>query len=272
MCMQLQQKTLELQLADLKLKQQEEKSAKEETQMQLYAGQVSQLMTTEKSLRLQLAADEERFQQFQKKEKKEEEGENYLVRVALPRFPCPVRCPWAKNRPCDLSPASDSSLAGDSFSPHEETPPFSVCTVHTAQYRISYHTEINSVCRYGPDALSKSNEVFEAFKQEMEKMAKLIKELKKENEFLKSKCEKSDIALVKLIEELLCDYDAVLIVLFSLLFWKRESMKKQLEKVKNQKEKLESLCRSLQAERKHNLAKTISDPGAVQVTPSKEED
>lgn len=32
-------------------------------------------------------------------------------------------------------------------------------------------------------------------------MAKLIKELKKENEFLKGKCEKSDIALVKLVEE-----------------------------------------------------------------------
>ncbi|THU50806.1 hypothetical protein C4D60_Mb06t24220 [Musa balbisiana] len=167
----LQQKMLELQLADLKLQQQERKSAKEQTQMQLYAEQVSQLMATEKSLRLQLAADEERFQQFQ-------------------------------------------------------------------------------------DALSKSNEVFEAFKQEMEKMAKLVKELKKENEFLKSKCEKSDIALVKLIEE-------------------REVMKKQLEKVKNQKEKLESLCRSLQAERKHNLVKATSDPVAVaaalQVTPSNED-
>lgn len=32
-------------------------------------------------------------------------------------------------------------------------------------------------------------------------MAKLIKELKKENDFLKSKSEKSDIALVKLVEE-----------------------------------------------------------------------
>lgn len=32
-------------------------------------------------------------------------------------------------------------------------------------------------------------------------MAKLIKELKKENDFLKSKCEKSDIALVQLVEE-----------------------------------------------------------------------
>ncbi|RZR71532.1 hypothetical protein BHM03_00005651 [Ensete ventricosum] len=25
-----------------------------------------------------------------------------------------------------------------------------VCTVHTAQYQIPYHTEINSVCRYRP--------------------------------------------------------------------------------------------------------------------------
>lgn len=32
----------------------------------------------------------------------------------------------------------------------------------------------------------------------------------------------------------------------------REHMKKQLEKTKNQKEKLESLCRSLEAERKQN--------------------
>lgn len=62
---QLQQKTLELQLSDLKLQQQEEKSAKEQTQMQLYAEQVSQLLSTERSLRVQLAADEERFQQFQ---------------------------------------------------------------------------------------------------------------------------------------------------------------------------------------------------------------
>ncbi|GJV73602.1 hypothetical protein Tco_1493597 [Tanacetum coccineum] len=33
----------------------------------------------------------------------------------------------------------------------------------------------------------------------------------------------------------------------------REHLKKQHEKTKNQKEKLESLCRSLQAERKQNL-------------------
>ncbi|KAH9703576.1 alpha-taxilin-like protein [Citrus sinensis] len=144
----LKQKTLELQIGELKIKQHEEKLVQEQSQMKLYAEQVSQLLATEKNLRLQLTADGEKFQQFQ-------------------------------------------------------------------------------------DALVKSNEVFETFKQEIEKMAKSIKELKKENAFLKSKCEKSDFTLIELVEE-------------------RERMKKQLEKSKNQKEKLESLCRSLQAERKQN--------------------
>ncbi|XP_076898193.1 uncharacterized protein LOC143551695 [Bidens hawaiensis] len=147
---QLKQKTLELQIADLKNQQHEENLVKEQSQMKLYAEQVSQLLATEKNLRLQLNADGEKFQQFQ-------------------------------------------------------------------------------------DALVKSNEVFETFKQEIEKMTKSIKELKKENIFLKSKTEKSDITLIQLVEE-------------------RERMKKQLEKTKNQKEKLESLCRSLQAERKQNPA------------------
>ncbi|KVI09748.1 alpha-taxilin isoform X1 [Cynara cardunculus var. scolymus] len=145
---QLKQKTIELQIADLKIQQHEEKLVKEQSQMKTYADQVSQLLATEKNLRLQLTADGEKFQQFQ-------------------------------------------------------------------------------------DALVKSNEVFETFKQEIEKMAKSIKELKKENTFLKGKTEKSDITLIQLVEE-------------------RERMKKQLEKTKNQKEKLESLCRSLQAERKQN--------------------
>lgn len=144
----LKQKTLELQLADLKIQQHAEKLVQEQCQIKLYAEQVSQLLATEKNLRLQLTADGEKFQQFQ-------------------------------------------------------------------------------------DALLKSNEVFETFKQEIEKMAKSIKELKKENSFLKSKCEKSDITLIELVDE-------------------RERLKKQLEKTKNQKEKLESLCRSLQAERKQS--------------------
>ncbi|KAI3983412.1 hypothetical protein MKX01_013479 [Papaver californicum] len=150
----LKQKSLELQIADLKIQQHEEKSNQEKTQMKLYAEQVSQLLATEKNLRLQLSADGEKFQQFQ-------------------------------------------------------------------------------------DALLKSNEVFETFKQEIEKMAKSIKELKKENIFLKSKCEKTDVTLIELVGE-------------------RENMKKQLEKLKNQKEKLESLCRSLQAQRKQSLAESSS--------------
>ncbi|KAM1162053.1 hypothetical protein ACFX1Q_001880 [Malus domestica] len=144
----LKQKSLELQIADLKTKQHEDKLLQEQSQMKLYAEQVSQLLSTEKNLRLQLTADGEKFQQFQ-------------------------------------------------------------------------------------EALLKSNEVFETFKQEIEKMAKSIKELKKENLFLKSKCEKTDVTLIELVDE-------------------RERLKKQLEKTKNQKEKLESLCRSLQAERKQN--------------------
>lgn len=150
----LKQKTLELQIAELKIQQQEEKSVQEQSQMKLYAEQVSQLLATEKNLRLQLTADGEKFQQFQ-------------------------------------------------------------------------------------DALLKSNEVFETFKQEIEKMAKSIKDLKKENIFLKSKCDKSDVTLIELVEE-------------------REHLKKQLEKTKNQKEKLESLCRSLQAERKQSSIGSIS--------------
>jgi hypothetical protein len=156
----LKQKTLELQIADLKIQQHEEKSLQEQSQMKLYADQISKLLATEKNLRLQLTADGEKFQQFQ-------------------------------------------------------------------------------------DALLKSNEVFETFKQEIEKMAKSIKELRKENTFLKGKTEKSDITLIELVEE-------------------REHLKKMLEKTKNQKEKLESLCRSLQAERKQILISQLSsDSGSV---------
>ncbi|KAK8579665.1 hypothetical protein V6N12_069978 [Hibiscus sabdariffa] len=148
----LKQKTLELQLSDLKIKQHEEKLIQEQAQIKVYAEQVSQLLATEKNLRMQLTADGEKFQQFQ-------------------------------------------------------------------------------------DALTKSNKVFVTFKQEIEKMAKSIKELKKENVFLKSKCDKSDVTLIELVEE-------------------RERLKKQLEKTKNQKEKLELLCRSLQAERKQSSTAT----------------
>ncbi|MED6184854.1 hypothetical protein PIB30_051475 [Stylosanthes scabra] len=155
----LKQKTLELQLADLRVKQHEEKLVQEQSQIKLYAEQVSQLLATEKNLRMQLTTDGEKFQQFQ-------------------------------------------------------------------------------------EALSKSNEVFETFKNEIEKMAKSIKELKKENQFLKSKSEKSDIMLIELVDE-------------------RERLKKHLEKTAKQKEKLESLCRSLQAERKQSSYENKSSNNSV---------
>lgn len=63
--MQLKQKTLELQIADLKIQQHEENLVKEQSQMKMYAEQVSELLATEKNLRLQLTSDGEKFQQFQ---------------------------------------------------------------------------------------------------------------------------------------------------------------------------------------------------------------
>lgn len=43
----------------------------------------------------------------------------------------------------------------------------------------------------------------------------------------------------------------------------RSSLKKQLEKTRNQKEKLESLCRSLQAERKTNTVAVSNTSDAL---------
>lgn len=46
---------------------------------------------------------------------------------------------------------------------------------------------------------------------------------------------------------------------FGLHIKQRERMKKQLEKAKKQKDKLESLCRSLQAERKQKETNSAND-------------
>nr|VDC87437.1 unnamed protein product [Brassica rapa] len=156
----MKQKTLELQISELKIKQHEEKVIHEQSQLKVYADLVSQLLTTEKNLRVQLTSDGEKFQQFQ-------------------------------------------------------------------------------------DALVKSNEVFETFKQEIDKMSKAIKELRKENAFLKSKTERSDFTLVELVEE-------------------RERLKKLLEKTKNQKDKLESLCRFLQAQAESKNSLNSSHSAAAQ--------
>jgi hypothetical protein len=44
-----------------------------------------------------------------------------------------------------------------------------------------------------------------------------------------------------------------------MMFPQRELTKKQIEKLKNQKEKLESLCRTLQAERKQGSSAKVPD-------------
>ncbi|XP_024515052.1 beta-taxilin isoform X1 [Selaginella moellendorffii] len=101
------------------------------------------------------------------------------------------------------------------------------------------------------DTLTKSNEVFASFKQEMEKMSKTIRTLEKENLSLKKKCQQCDVSLIELLDE-------------------RGSLKKQLETTTNQKKKLEALCRILQAERKQPSSVTgspspepemVQDPG-----------
>lgn len=63
--LQLKQKSLELKIAELKIEQNEEKVAHEQAQIKVYAEKISQLLETEKSLRQQLTADGEKFQQFQ---------------------------------------------------------------------------------------------------------------------------------------------------------------------------------------------------------------
>jgi predicted RNase H-like nuclease (RuvC/YqgF family) len=77
-------------------------------------------------------------------------------------------------------------------------------------------------------------------------MSKTIKKLEKENFSLKKKCEKSDVTIIELLDE-------------------RASLKKQAETSKNQKEKLEALCRSLQAERKSAIAGTLPSQASLQV-------
>ncbi|GJP82347.1 hypothetical protein CLOP_g12597 [Closterium sp. NIES-67] len=79
--------------------------------------------------------------------------------------------------------------------------------------------------------LSKSNEVLSTMKKEMDKMTKRMKKLEKDNSDLRTKSEKSDVSLIELLDE-------------------RAAQRKQLDTVQAQKQKLEGLCRSLQAERK----------------------
>jgi chromosome segregation ATPase len=99
------------------------------------------------------------------------------------------------------------------------------------------------------ETLVKSNDVFSTFKSEMERMTKQIKRLEKENGSLKKKSEQSDVTLIELVEE-------------------RNSLRKQLDTARTQKQKLEGLCRALQAERNATTPTSSSTPTSTSTTSS----
>eukprot|EP00271_Cylindrocystis_brebissonii_P022302 TRINITY_DN8535_c0_g1_i1.p1 TRINITY_DN8535_c0_g1~~TRINITY_DN8535_c0_g1_i1.p1 ORF type:complete len:472 (-),score=137.79 TRINITY_DN8535_c0_g1_i1:455-1870(-) len=81
------------------------------------------------------------------------------------------------------------------------------------------------------ETLTKSSDVFRSFKKETEKLSKSVKRLESENAALRGKSEKAEMALLTNLEE-------------------RRRDQKLMEILLAQKQRLEGLCRSLQAERK----------------------
>ncbi|XP_031549409.1 alpha-taxilin-like [Actinia tenebrosa] len=75
--------------------------------------------------------------------------------------------------------------------------------------------------------LTKSNEMFQTFKTEMDKMTKTIKKLEKENKTLKSRYENTNRSLLAMLEE-------------------RGNMEKEIISLKGKNSKLENLCRAMQ--------------------------
>ncbi|XP_016345608.1 alpha-taxilin-like [Sinocyclocheilus anshuiensis] len=87
------------------------------------------------------------------------------------------------------------------------------------------------------NTLSKSNEVFTTFKQEMEKMTKKIKKLEKETTMYRSRWESSNKALLEMAEE-------------------KTLRDKEFESLQVKVQRLEKLCRALQIER-NELSKKV---------------
>uniref|UniRef100_A0A671T7Z4 Eukaryotic translation initiation factor 3 subunit I-like n=1 Tax=Sinocyclocheilus anshuiensis TaxID=1608454 RepID=A0A671T7Z4_9TELE len=87
------------------------------------------------------------------------------------------------------------------------------------------------------NTLSKSNEVFTTFKQEMEKMTKKIKKLEKETTMYRSRWESSNKALLEMAEE-------------------KMLRDKDFESLQVKVQRLEKLCRALQIER-NELSKKV---------------
>ncbi|XP_029427733.1 alpha-taxilin [Rhinatrema bivittatum] len=89
------------------------------------------------------------------------------------------------------------------------------------------------------NTLSKSNEVFTTFKQEMEKMTKKIKKLEKESSMYRSRWESSNKALLEMAEE-------------------KTFRDKEQEGLQVKIQRLEKLCRALQTER-NDLTKRVQN-------------
>lgn len=79
--------------------------------------------------------------------------------------------------------------------------------------------------------LTKSNEVFATFKKEMDKMTKTIRKLEKESNTWKTRYENTNVSLVQMVEE-------------------RTQKDNEISVQKGKVDKLEKLCRALQAERR----------------------
>lgn len=86
------------------------------------------------------------------------------------------------------------------------------------------------------DTLSKSNDLFATFRHEMEQMTQKLGRLEKENCALQSKCTTLSRNIIEMADE-------------------RSKQAAAVELLKNQKAKLENLCRSMQAERNAALQK-----------------
>ncbi|XP_067097927.1 beta-taxilin isoform X2 [Osmerus mordax] len=99
--------------------------------------------------------------------------------------------------------------------------------------------------------LSKSNDVYASFKQEMEKMTKKMKKLDKESNIWKTRFESCNKALVEMIEE-------------------RSEKEKEFELFCLRIDKLEKLCRALQDERQclYTKIKDIRHTSAEEATPT----
>jgi hypothetical protein len=103
------------------------------------------------------------------------------------------------------------------------------------------------------ETLSKSNEVFGTFKKEMDKMSKTIRKQDKENLELKKKAQKCDLELISLYQE-------------------RDQYKGESEKAQSQNSSLQSLCKTLQEERKKHLASVKSKAAEVEAAAAEEEE